>query len=82
MIYVEGIPSSIDNDIPFFENSLSFETATTEAVTFITAANVEAEGCELGIGIVRFMDFCFITASACLSSRELNINHGVYESYI
>jgi len=55
VISVVVMPSSIDNDIPFFDKSFGFETATAESVPFILAANVEAEGCELGIGIVRIM---------------------------
>jgi len=96
MISVAGMPSSIDNDIPFFDKSFGFETAIAESVPFITAANVEAEGCELGIGIVRIMgQKCgFVAATACLASRDVNIcvipeihfqiygNYGVYESII
>ena len=50
-------------------------TATAESVPFITAANVEAEGAELGIGIVRIMGHnCgFIAVDACLASRDVNI---------
>ena len=75
MISVVGMPSSIDNDIPFFDKSFGFETATAESVPFITAANVEAEGAELGIGIVRIMGHnCgFIEVDACLASRDVNI---------
>ncbi len=75
MISVVGMPSSIDNDIPFFDKSFGFETATAESVPFITAANVEAEGCELSVGIVRIMGHkCgFIAVDACLASRDVNI---------
>ncbi len=96
MISVVGMPSSIDNDIPFFDKSFGFETATAESVPFITAANVEAEGCELSVGIVRIMGHnCgFIAVDACLASRDVNIcivpeihfqiygKNGVYESII
>ncbi len=95
-IQVVGIPSSIDNDIPFVDKSFGFETAIAEAIPFITAANVEAEAAEYGIGIVRLMgNNCgFYAVNACLASRDVNIcivpelyfqlygENGVYESII
>ncbi len=95
-IQIIGIPSSIDNDIPFVDKSLGFETAIAESIPFITAANVEAEAAEFGVGIVRIMGkHCGIFAvNACLSSRDVNIcvipehyfqlygPHGVYEAII
>ena len=74
-IQVIGIPSSIDNDIPFVDKSFGFETAISESIPFITAANVEAEAAEFGVGIVRIMGKnCGIFAvNACLSSRDVNI---------
>jgi|LauGreDrversion4_2_1035121.scaffolds.fasta_scaffold190552_1 6-phosphofructokinase 1 len=75
MISVVGIPSSLDNDVPFFDKSFGFETSTSESVRFITAANVEAEGAELGIGIVRLMGHnCgFFAVEASLASHDVNI---------
>ena len=74
-IQVIGIPSSIDNDIPFVDKSFGFETAIAESIPFITAANVEAEAAEYGIGIVRIMgkNCGFFAVNACLSSRDVNI---------
>jgi 6-phosphofructokinase 1 len=95
-IQLIGVPSSIDNDIPFVDKSFGFETAIAESIPFINAANVEAEGAELGVGIVRIMgNNCgFIAANASLASRDVNIcivpelrfqlygPHGVYESIL
>lgn len=69
------MPSSIDNDIPFVDRSFGFETAVAESVPFITAANVEAEAAEFGIGIVRLMgQHCGVLAvGASLASRDVNI---------
>jgi len=74
-IQLIGIPSSIDNDIPFVDKSFGFETAIAESIPFINAANVEAEGAEYGVGIVRIMGMhCgWIALSACLASRDVNI---------
>lgn len=74
-IQVIGIPSSIDNDIPFVDRSFGFETAVSESIPFITAANVEAEAAEYGIGIVRLMgrNCGMLAVNACLASRDVNI---------
>lgn len=95
-IQVIGIPSSIDNDIPFVDKSFGFDTAIAESIQFINAANVEAEAAEYGIGIVRIMgtNCGFFAVNACLSSRDVNIcvipelyfqlygENGVYEAVI
>jgi 6-phosphofructokinase 1 len=46
-----------------------------EAIPFITAANVEAEAAEYGIGIVRLMgrECGHLAVNACLASRDVNI---------
>lgn len=91
-----GIPSSIDNDIPFVDKSFGFETAIAGSIPFINAANVEAEAAEYGVGIVRIMgqNCGFFAVNACLASRDVNIclipelhfqlygKHGVYEAVI
>lgn len=74
-IQIIGIPSSIDNDIPFVDRSFGFETAVAEAVPFITAANVEAEAAEYGVGIVRLMgrQTGILAVAASLASRDVNV---------
>lgn len=65
----------MDNNIPFVDRSIGFETAVAEAIPFITAANVEAEAAEYGIGIVRLMgrECGHLAVNACLASRDVNI---------
>lgn len=74
-IQIIGIPSSIDNDIPFVDRSFGFETAVSESVPFITAANVEAEAAEYGVGIVRIMgrESGMLAVAAALASRDVNV---------
>lgn len=74
-IQIIGIPSSIDNDIPFVDRSFGFETAVAEAVPFIQAANVEAEAAEYGVGIVRLMgrETGILAVAASLASRDVNV---------
>ena len=49
------MPSSIVNQFPLVDKTFGFESAVAEAVPFITAANVEAEAAEYGVGIIRLM---------------------------
>jgi len=74
-IQIIGIPSSIDNDIPFVDRSFGFETAVAEAIPFIQAANVEAEAAEYGVGIVRLMgrETGILAVAASLASRDVNV---------
>lgn len=90
------MPKTIDNDIPIIDRSFGFNTAVEESIPFIDSANVEAEGAENGVGIVKLMGrYCgFISVSASLASRDVNIclipevhfqlygPDGVYESII
>lgn len=95
-IQIVCIPASIDNDLPIFDRSFGFQTAVAQSVPFITAANVEAEAAELGVGIVRIMgEQCGnFAAAAALASLDCNIclvpeirfqlfgKNGVYESIL
>ncbi|KAA1424583.1 ATP-dependent 6-phosphofructokinase [Mumia zhuanghuii] len=54
-IGVVGIPKTIDNDIPHIGQSFGFATAFAEAAKAITAAHVEAESAENGVGLVKVM---------------------------
>lgn len=90
------IPTSIDNNVPFLDQTFGFATATQESIAFIDAANVEAEAAELGIGIVRLPGRSCgqFPLSSCLASRDVNIclvpdiqfqiygAQGVYEAVI
>lgn len=57
------------------DNSFGFLTSVSESIHFITAANVEAEAAEYGIGIVRIMGTYsgIVATAACISSRDVNI---------
>jgi 6-phosphofructokinase 1 len=54
-IAVVGVPKTIDNDIPYIDQSFGFQTAMAEATKSIHAANVEAKSAPGGIGLVKLM---------------------------
>ena len=54
-IAVVGIPKTIDNDIPYIDQSFGFQTAFGEAAKSIRAAHVEAKASPNGIGLVKLM---------------------------
>jgi 6-phosphofructokinase 1 len=86
----------MDNNLPFLDQSFGFFTAVQQSIEFIDAANVEAEGAEYGIGIVRLAgrQCGYFATNSCLASRDVNICvipeiqfqiygiNGVYESII
>ena len=49
-ISVVGIPKTIDNDIPYIDQSFGFQTAFSEAVEAISSAHVEAKAAPHGVG--------------------------------
>lgn len=55
MIAVVGIPKTIDNDIPYIDQSFGFQTAFSIASDAIRAAQVEAKSTANGIGLVKLM---------------------------
>jgi 6-phosphofructokinase 1 len=54
-VAVVGIPKTIDNDIPFIDQSFGFQTAFAYASDAIRAASVEAKSTANGIGLVKLM---------------------------
>ena len=54
-IAVVGVPKTIDNDIPFIDQSFGFQTAFAYASDAIRAAQVEATSTANGIGLVKLM---------------------------
>ncbi|MGB3827915.1 MAG: ATP-dependent 6-phosphofructokinase [Ornithinimicrobium sp.] len=54
-VAVVGIPKTIDNDIPFIDQSFGFQTAVGEATKSIHAASVEARCAPNGVGLVKLM---------------------------
>jgi len=73
-IGIIGIPKTIDNDIPFVERSIGFDTALEKAVEHIAGAHNEARGVPRGIGLVKLMgrQAGFIAAGATLASGQVN----------
>ncbi|KAL9274582.1 ATP-dependent 6-phosphofructokinase 3-like protein [Drosera capensis] len=73
-VVVAGIPKTIDNDIPIIDKSFGFDTAVEEAQRAISAAHVEAESAENGIGLVKLMGrhSGFIAMYATLASRDVD----------
>ncbi|WP_300007959.1 ATP-dependent 6-phosphofructokinase [Pseudonocardia sp.] len=55
LIAVVGIPKTIDNDIPYIDQSFGFQTAFSHASDAIRAARVEATSTANGIGLVKLM---------------------------
>jgi 6-phosphofructokinase 1 len=54
-VAVVGIPKTIDNDIPYIDQSFGFQTAMGEATKSIQAASVEARSAPGGVGVVKLM---------------------------
>lgn len=72
---VVGVPKTIDNDIPFVEQTFGFETAVSVASEAIKAARVEASGALNGVGVVKLMGrhAGFIAATAALTARVADL---------
>jgi 6-phosphofructokinase 1 len=73
-IAVVGIPKTIDNDIPYIDQSFGFQTAFGEAAKSIRAAHVEAKASPHGIGLVKLMGrhSGFIACYAALAEPDAN----------
>ncbi|MGI4896543.1 MAG: ATP-dependent 6-phosphofructokinase [Janthinobacterium lividum] len=71
-IAIVGIPKTIDNDIPFIDQSFGFQTAFSEATRSIRAAKVEARTAPNGVGLVRLMGrhSGFIACYAALAQND------------
>ena len=73
-IAVVGIPKTIDNDIPYIDQSFGFQTAFAEATKSIRSAHVEAKASPNGVGLVRLMGrhSGFIACYAALAEPDAN----------
>lgn len=73
-IAVVGIPKTIDNDIPYCDQTFGLVSAVAEAQRVLDGAHVEAKGVLNGIGLVKLMgrDAGFIAAAATLASQDVN----------
>jgi 6-phosphofructokinase 1 len=71
---VVGIPKTIDNDIPYIDQSFGFQTAFAEATKSIRSAHVEAKASPNGVGLVKLMGrhSGFIACYAALAEPDAN----------
>jgi 6-phosphofructokinase 1 len=73
-IAVVGIPKTIDNDIPYIDQSFGFQTAFAEGTKSIRSAHVEAKASPNGVGLVKLMGrhSGFIACYAALAEPDAN----------
>jgi 6-phosphofructokinase 1 len=73
-IAVVGIPKTIDNDVPYIDQSFGFQTAFAEATKSIRSAHVEAKASPNGVGLVKLMGrhSGFIACYAALAQPDAN----------
>jgi 6-phosphofructokinase 1 len=74
-ISVVGIPKTIDNDIPYIDQSFGFQTAFSRAADAIRAVNVEAKSTPNGVGLVKLMGrhSGFIASYATLANHDADV---------
>ncbi|HZS19478.1 MAG TPA: ATP-dependent 6-phosphofructokinase [Pseudonocardiaceae bacterium] len=74
-IAVVGIPKTIDNDIPYLDQSFGFQTAFSRASESIHAVTVEAKSTAHGVGLVKLMGrHCgFIACYAALARTDADV---------
>lgn len=71
---VIGIPKTIDNDIPFVQQTFGYLTSIERAHEVLNCAHTEAKAAINGIGLVKVMgrDSGFIAAGASLASQDVD----------
>ncbi|NAZ82277.1 ATP-dependent 6-phosphofructokinase [Kineococcus sp. R8] len=71
-IAVVGVPKTIDNDIPFIDQSFGFQSAFSEATRSIRSAKVEARTAPNGVSLVKLMGrhSGFIACYAALAQND------------
>jgi 6-phosphofructokinase 1 len=74
-IGIVGVPKTIDNDIPYIDQSFGFQTAFAKAAESIRAAHAEATSAPNGIGVVKLMGrhSGFIACYATLAQSDANV---------
>jgi 6-phosphofructokinase 1 len=72
---IVGIPKTIDNDIPWIDQSFGFQTAFSRAAESIRAAHTEARSTPDGVGLIKLMGrhSGFIAAYASLASEDVDM---------
>jgi 6-phosphofructokinase 1 len=74
-IAVVGVPKTIDNDIPYLDQSFGFQTAFARATESIHAVTVEAKSTPHGVGLVKLMGrhSGFIACYAALARNDADV---------
>ncbi|GGJ71750.1 ATP-dependent 6-phosphofructokinase [Streptomyces brasiliensis] len=74
-IAVIGVPKTIDNDLPFTDQSFGFQSAFARATDFISSVSIEAAASPNGVGIVKLMGrhSGFIASYAALAANAADI---------
>jgi 6-phosphofructokinase 1 len=74
VLSVVGVPKTIDNDVPYIDQSFGFQTAFTRATDSIKAAHIEASSTPNGVGLVKVMGrhSGFIACYATLASHDVD----------
>ncbi|HWC84012.1 MAG TPA: ATP-dependent 6-phosphofructokinase [Pseudonocardiaceae bacterium] len=74
-IAVIAVPKTIDNDLPFTDQSFGFQSAFARATDFISSVSVEAAASPNGVGIVKLMGrhSGFIASYAALAANSADI---------
>ncbi len=74
-IAIVCIPKTIDNDIPFIDQSFGFQTAFSEAGKAIRAGYIEATGAPNGVSLIKLMGRYsgFIACFAALAETAADI---------
>jgi 6-phosphofructokinase 1 len=74
VLSVVGVPKTIDNDIPYIDQSFGFQTAFTRATESIKSALTEASSTPNGVGLVKLMGrhSGFIASYAALASHDVD----------
>jgi 6-phosphofructokinase 1 len=74
-IAVVAVPKTIDNDIPFIDQSFGFQSAFSEATRSIRSAKVEARSAPNGVSIVKLMGrhSGFIACYAALAQNDADV---------
>jgi 6-phosphofructokinase 1 len=74
-IAVVGVPKTIDNDIPYIDQSFGFQTAFSRASESIRSVTVEAKSTANGVGLVKLMGrhSGFIACYASLARSDADV---------
>ena len=74
-ISVIAVPKTIDNDLPYTDQSFGFQSAFARATDFIDSVSTEAAAAKNGVGIVKLMGrhSGFIACYAALANNKAHI---------